>query len=61
MTEKLLKVNDLQEYLQLSKQGIYKMLQEKKLPKPLRIGNRLRWRRESIEEFLQAQETEVRA
>lgn len=58
MTEKLLKVNDLQEYLQLSKQGIYKMLQEKKLPKPLRIGNRLRWRRESIEEFLQAQETE---
>ena len=61
MTEKLLKVNDLQEYLQLSKQGIYKMLQEKKLPKALRIGNRLRWRRESIEEFLQAQETEVRA
>ena len=56
MTQKLLRVNDLQELFQLSRQGIYQMLKENKLPQPLRLGRLLRWKPEVIETFLSTKE-----
>ena len=58
MTQNLLRVKDLQERLQLSRQGIYQMYKQKKLPKPLRIGRSIRWKPEAIEDFLKQKERE---
>lgn len=52
MDNKLLTVEDLAEYLQLSTKTIYRMLRRGQLP-CYRVGNQWRFRRETIDTWLE--------
>ncbi|HNT36671.1 MAG TPA: helix-turn-helix domain-containing protein [bacterium] len=52
MDEKLMTLDNLAEYLNLSRRTVYRLLQEKDLP-AYRIGSHLRFRRGDIDDWLQ--------
>lgn len=51
MEEKLLTVEDLAEYLQVSTKTIYRMLRRGRVP-CYRVGNQWRFRKETIDKWL---------
>lgn len=53
--DQLLTIQDLADKLQVSTRTITNWLEEKKLPRPIRIGRGLRWRPETIDNWLKKQ------
>ena len=54
MTEKWMTVKDISEYLQLSKDQIYRLAQQGKIP-AAKIGRGWRFRKEKIDEWMELQ------
>jgi len=52
---KLLKIKHLIEQLNISKSTIYRLIQQNKFPKAIKIGNGSFWREEDIEKWLSSQ------
>jgi len=57
VTSELLTVKDLAAALRLGKRTIWRMVSTGALPKPIRLGRSVRWRRATIERWLEEQET----
>lgn len=55
----LMSIHELSEYLQVPVPTIYDWRTEKKGPPAIKLGKHLRWRRERVDQWLDAQ-TEVR-
>jgi excisionase family DNA binding protein len=51
---RLLNQTELAGLLKISKRHLYRLLAERKLPEPLRIGCCARWRFETIERWIEA-------
>lgn len=47
--------DDLSELLRVSKSGIYNLVREQKIPRPLRIGKSMRWDRDDVMRWLNRQ------
>lgn len=47
-----LSVKDLATLLRLSERQIRKLLAEQRLPEPIRVGGSIRWRRSTVQEWL---------
>jgi len=54
MTDKLLTLNDLSEYLNISRRTVYRLLEGTQLP-AYRIGGHLRFKRNDVDEWLEHQ------
>ncbi|HNT34999.1 MAG TPA: helix-turn-helix domain-containing protein [bacterium] len=52
MEEKLLTLDDLAEYFQVSKKTIYRLVQQKELP-AVRISHQWRFRKQDVEGWIQ--------
>lgn len=50
--ERLLKMSDLEEILQMKKSAIYQLIQEGKIPKPIKIGGSSRWEQGDIQQAI---------
>jgi excisionase family DNA binding protein len=59
--EPLLDVAALAGWLGLTAKGVYNLVEAGQAPPSIRIGRRLRWRREDVEGWLEAQRTEAEA
>jgi excisionase family DNA binding protein len=51
---RLINQTELAALLKISKRTLYRLLNERKLPEPIRIGCCARWRIEVIEEWIEA-------
>lgn len=51
---KLLTKKELAEMLQLSQRTVYRMVMEKRLPQPIKLGVSVRWRQETIQEWIES-------
>ena len=60
MEDKLLTVEDLAEYLQVSAKTVYRMLRRGRLP-CYRVGNQWRFRKEAIDKWLDHEHQVVEA
>jgi len=60
MPEKLLTIEDLAEYFQVSKKTVYRLLKQKQLP-AVRISGQWRFREEEIERWLQEKQSAERS
>lgn len=60
MPEKLLTIEDLAEYFQVSKKTVYRLLKQKQLP-AVRISGQWRFREEAIERWLQEKQSAERS
>ncbi|MBP8130251.1 MAG: helix-turn-helix domain-containing protein [Candidatus Hydrogenedentes bacterium] len=61
LPSELLNVQGVAVMLALSPRSIYRLADAGTLPRPLKIGGAVRWRRKSIIEFLDAAEGKQRA
>lgn len=52
LADRLLKVSDVQEVLQLSRSAVYAAIRAGSLPKPIKIGKSARWKASQIENLL---------
>lgn len=52
----LLTVKEMAEALKVSEQTIRKWVKEERIPKPIRVGQKMLWRRETLEKLLSEQE-----
>ena len=52
LADRLLKVSDVQEVLQLSRSAVYAAIRAGSLPKPIKIGKSARWKASQIESLL---------
>jgi excisionase family DNA binding protein len=50
---KLITKAELARMLQLSQRTVYRMAQEKRLPAPIRLGSAIRWRQDTITEWIE--------
>ncbi|MDR0215584.1 MAG: helix-turn-helix domain-containing protein [Comamonas sp.] len=53
VNDRLLKVKDVQEILQLSRSAVYAAIREGLLPKPIKIGKSARWKASVIAGMLE--------
>ncbi len=53
-TQMLLSTKQVAEALDVSRRTIYRMRQTGKLPKPVKMGKSLKWRREELEAWVAA-------
>ena len=53
VNDRLLKVTDVQEILQLSRSAVYAAIREGLLPKPIKIGKSARWKASVIAGMLE--------
>lgn len=53
VNDRLLKVKDVQEILQLSRSAVYAAIREGILPKPIKIGKSARWKASVIAGMLE--------
>lgn len=59
--QNLLKIKQVASLLGVSRECLWLWLKQKKFPQGIRIGRSLRWRPETVEEFLKSKEAEVRS
>lgn len=52
LADRLLKVSDVQEVLQLSRSAVYAAIRAGSLPKPIKIGKSARWKASQIENLM---------
>ena len=52
LNDRLLKVSDVQEVLQLSRSAVYAAIRSGDLPRPIKIGKAARWKASQIESML---------
>lgn len=52
LADRLLKVSDVQEVLQLSRSAVYAAIRSGGLPKPIKIGKSARWKASQIESVI---------
>jgi len=57
MPEKLLTIDDLADYFQVSKKTVYRLLQQKRLP-AVRIARQWRFRAEDIDRWLEQKQSD---
>lgn len=59
MTRELLTVEELAKLLRLGRRTIWRRISDQTLPPPIRIGRAVRFRRSTIEDWLQTKEEEI--
>ena len=50
--EKLLRLEEVQEMIGFKKSMIYKMMETKNFPKPLKVGKASRWRESEVQSWI---------
>jgi excisionase family DNA binding protein len=53
-TPKLLTKKQLAAMLQLSQRTVYRMAMEKRLPQPIKLGSAIRWRQDTIQDWIES-------
>ena len=51
--EKFLKINEVLDYLQISRGTLYSLIKKESILKPIKIGNSSFWRMKDLEEFIE--------
>lgn len=52
MIERLMKIDEVAEYFSLNARTLRRMWERGDFPKPIRLGACLRWRRQTLDEFI---------
>jgi excisionase family DNA binding protein len=59
--EQLYTLDELSKILQIGRSTLYRLKDTGQMPPPVRIGGQLRWRRETIEKWLETQQEQAKA
>lgn len=53
LDDPLYNVNEISEWLRVTKYTLYNMIKNDKIPKPLKFGRQLYWRKSTIEKWIE--------
>jgi excisionase family DNA binding protein len=54
MEEKLLSINELCEYLGISRVKLWQLRQDNNFPKPINLGTQQKWKKSEIEAYIES-------